>query len=106
MAGFRLLAALLALATVAGAADDAGHAAAADFYVAPGGDDAWSGTLPEANAARSDGPFATLERARAALRPRIAGASAGLRVLLRGGTWYLPHGLRFEAEDGGTATVA
>jgi len=38
--------------------------ARADFYVAPNGNDQWSGTLAEPNAQRSDGPFASLERAR------------------------------------------
>ena len=36
----------------------------ATFYVAPDGNDAWSGTLPAPNAAHSDGPFATFEHAR------------------------------------------
>src|SRR3954465_7436331 len=41
---------------------------AANFYVATDGEDAWSGTLPAANAARTDGPFASLDHARAAVR--------------------------------------
>ncbi|MBN2307342.1 MAG: hypothetical protein JXR94_00125, partial [Candidatus Hydrogenedentes bacterium] len=40
----------------------------ARFYVATNGNDAWSGTLAEPNAEASDGPFATLERARDAIR--------------------------------------
>jgi hypothetical protein len=32
----------------------------ADYYVAPNGNDRWSGTLPAANAAGTDGPLATL----------------------------------------------
>jgi hypothetical protein len=39
-----------------------------DLYVSPDGDDAWSGTLPAANAGGTDGPFRTLERARDTLR--------------------------------------
>ena len=35
----------------------------ADYYVATQGSDAWSGTLAEPNPDRTDGPFATLERA-------------------------------------------
>ena len=42
--------------------------AGADFYVAPDGNDGWSGRSPKANADRTDGPFATLERARDAIR--------------------------------------
>ena len=33
------------------------------FYVAPNGNDAWSGRLAAPNADKTDGPFATLERA-------------------------------------------
>ena len=40
----------------------------ADFYVAADGNDGWSGTLPAANSKSSDGPFATLARARDAVR--------------------------------------
>jgi len=43
-------------------------AADADFYVATDGNDQWSGTLPAPNAQRTDGPFATLPRARDAIR--------------------------------------
>src|SRR5215210_8100915 len=39
-----------------------------NFYISPGGDDAWSGRLSEPNAARTDGPFASLERAKAEVR--------------------------------------
>jgi len=44
--------------------------AAADFYISPAGNDGWSGRLAEPNAARSDGPFATIARARDAVRSR------------------------------------
>ena len=40
----------------------------ADLYVAPEGNDAWSGTRAEPNDAGTDGPFATLRRARDAVR--------------------------------------
>ena len=38
------------------------------YYVATDGNDAWSGTLKAPNAAKDDGPFATLARARDAIR--------------------------------------
>ena len=38
------------------------------LYVATDGNDAWSGTLPEPNGQKTDGPFATLERARDEIR--------------------------------------
>ena len=40
----------------------------ATFLVATDGNDEWSGKLPEPNAGRTDGPFATLRRARDAVR--------------------------------------
>lgn len=39
-----------------------------EFYVSPNGNDTWSGTLPEANTTKTDGPFATFEAARDAVR--------------------------------------
>ncbi len=38
------------------------------LYVSTEGDDSWSGRLPEPNADRTDGPFATLKRARDEIR--------------------------------------
>ena len=40
----------------------------ADFYVSTIGNDDWSGKLPEPNADGTDGPFATVTRARDAVR--------------------------------------
>lgn len=39
------------------------------FHVSPLGNDAWSGTLPKPNAAGTDGPFQTLDRAGSVLQP-------------------------------------
>jgi len=69
-------------------------ASAVDFYVAPDGNDANPGTR--------DRPFATIARARDALRARIAeGLSADLTVLIRCGTYRLVEPVVFEPEDGG-----
>ena len=48
----------------------AGHGslAAAELYVATDGKDAWSGRLATPNARQTDGPLATLARARDAVR--------------------------------------
>lgn len=43
------------------------------LYLSPSGNDAWSGTLPAPNPGKSDGPLATLERARKAVRVQITG---------------------------------
>ena len=40
----------------------------ADFYVATNGSDSWSGTLAIPNTDKSDGPFATIEKAQEAVR--------------------------------------
>jgi len=39
-------------------------AAPPTLYVSPTGNDAWTARSPDTNAERTDGPFATLERAR------------------------------------------
>ena len=77
----------------------------ADFYVATSGDDSWSGTLPEANKNVTDGPFATLHRARDALRELKArgGRHGSYVVMVRGGTYYLQEPLVLDPEDSGTA---
>jgi hypothetical protein len=59
-----------------------------DLFVSPAGNDGWSGTLPEANAAHNDGPMATLERARQLVRARIAkGLNEPITVQIRGGEY-------------------
>ena len=79
---------------------------AADFYVATNGNDQWSGRLAAPNAAQSDGPFASLLRARAEGRKlRPAGGKEALTVHVRAGSYALPQGLKFEAQDGGTAAA-
>ena len=66
-----------------------------DFYVASGGSDDNAGTVDE--------PFATLARARDAVRKRIAaGLKGGVTVLIRGGTYELSKTLTFGPEDSGT----
>ena len=50
---------------------------AADFHVSPQGNDAWSGRFPEPNAGGTDGPFASLERARDVVCARQAETGGG-----------------------------
>ncbi len=65
------------------------------FYVAPDGDDASPGTLEK--------PFATLARARDAVRTVIAaGLEHDVTVLLRGGTYRLDETVVFGLEHSGT----
>jgi len=73
---------------------------ASQLFVATNGDDAWSGELAAPNPARTDGPFATLDRARdEARRRKMAG---GTRVLIRGGTYYLKQPLVLDSRDSGS----
>jgi len=77
----------------------------AAFYVATNGRDTWSGTLAEPNAAGTDGPFATLARARDAVRELKANAEgqtpAPIKVLVRGGKYFLNEPLVFTSSDSG-----
>lgn len=78
---------------------------AATFYVAPNGHDQWSGRLVEPNPGRTDGPFATLTRAQAAIRQLKAAGQleAGATVFVRGGTYELTETFTLGPEDSGTA---
>jgi hypothetical protein len=80
-------------------------ALAATLYVSTDGNDAWSGTLPEPNAGKTDGPFATLQRARDEIRKRKASGplpAGGIVVELRGGIHSLSGPLELTAQDSGT----
>jgi len=78
---------------------------AADLYVAPNGDDRWTGTLSDPAPDRADGPFATLRRARDVVRA-LKGESGRLRrpitVMVRGGKYFLEEPLLLGPEDSGT----
>ena len=84
----------------------AGAAPTADLFVAPDGKDSWSGTKPSANSGRSDGPFATVQRAQLAVRKlkeREPQRTGEIVVMVRGGTYVLDQPLEFTAEDSGAA---
>jgi len=72
------------------------------FYVALNGNDNWSGKLPEPNATKTDGPFATLEKARDAVREYKKLNPKGITVYIRGGTYYLKQPFTLSPEDSGT----
>ncbi|UCH34844.1 MAG: right-handed parallel beta-helix repeat-containing protein [Armatimonadota bacterium] len=75
------------------------------LYVAPHGNDAWSGTLPDADERGEDGPFATIARARDAIRElkrRDGGLKQPVRVWIRGGCYFLAEPLVMTPEDSGT----
>lgn len=75
-----------------------------EFFVAPGGSDTWSGTKPAPVADGVDGPFATLERARDAIRHLKQSHGLpedGIVVWLRGGDYVRTASFELTAEDSG-----
>ena len=78
---------------------------AVTWYVSPGGSDRWSGKLAAANLDKSDGPFATLSRARDVMRKLKSeqGFKEPVTVMVRGGRYYLDRTIVFTAEDSGTS---
>jgi hypothetical protein len=80
--------------------------AAATIYVAPDGKDAWSGGLARPNAAGTDGPVATLERARDILRQKKAAAAEERRVVVADGRYQLTKPFVLTPEDGGATYEA
>ncbi len=73
------------------------------FYVAVDGSDEWSGTLPSSTTDRTDGPFATFERARDAVRElkKNRKVSGTIIVEVSKGVYELSNPLMFSGEDGG-----
>ncbi|NLF73837.1 MAG: hypothetical protein GX575_32915, partial [Candidatus Anammoximicrobium sp.] len=75
------------------------------LHVATDGKDAWSGSLAAPNEAGSDGPFATIERARDAIRQiKQAGPlpEGGMVVELAAGVYELARPLELGQQDSGT----
>jgi len=79
-------------------------ASAYTFYLAPDGNDQWSGTVERPNAAKTDGPLASLTGARDAVRKLKARGPLDqpVRILVAGGTYPLREALVFTPEDSGT----
>jgi len=74
------------------------------FYVSTSGNDQWSGKLSKPNQAKSDGPFATLERARDAIRnlKQNKELNDSVIVYIKGGDYYLKKTFTLESIDSGT----
>ena len=78
---------------------------ATTLYVATDGNDAWSGALSKPNDSKTDGSFATLNRARNEIRKlkKTSGLpKEGVVVEVRGGIYQLTSPLLLETEDSGT----
>jgi hypothetical protein len=76
---------------------------AAQFHVASDGNDAWSGKLAAPNAAKTDGPFATLVRARDEVRTLKPLPAGGVTVEVAGGVYELQQPLELTGQDSGAA---
>lgn len=74
------------------------------FYIGPNGNDKWSGDYPDPRQAGSDGPFATLERARDAVRAfkQAQAYAEPVTVLLRGGFYSRKTPFLLYPDDSGT----
>ncbi|MCK5801573.1 MAG: right-handed parallel beta-helix repeat-containing protein [Lentisphaeria bacterium] len=81
----------------------AAHAVAPKLYVSTEGDDAWSGLLPAPNADQTDGPLASLTRARDVLLSlkKQAGLPKGATVYVRGGSYYMAETFTLRKEHSG-----
>ncbi len=78
--------------------------ASVSFYVSASGKDQWSGRSASPNADLSDGPFASLQRARDAVRQLKTSQGlpdGGVTVWIAEGTYHLLQGLELTAEDSG-----
>src|SRR5205823_3928794 len=83
-------------------------AAPLTLYVAPAGNDSWSGQLATAAANRQDGPLASVAgavRAARLVRQSPVKASDGITILLRSGVYELAEPLMLTPEDSGTSAT-
>ncbi len=94
---------LLTLVLLSGVGAVSASAQEADFYVAVDGNDHWSGRLPAPNDQTDDGPFATLARARDAVRgQKAAHFDRDILVAIRGGEYALSETVVFGLADSGS----
>ncbi|RYX84445.1 right-handed parallel beta-helix repeat-containing protein [bacterium] len=77
------------------------------LYIATNGNDHWSGKLAQPNKGRTDGPFATLEGARNAIRVLKAkrGLSAPIKVIVASGIYRRHQTFVLQPQDSGTPTA-
>jgi parallel beta-helix repeat protein len=79
------------------------RANSADWYVSTSGNDQWTGHLSAANNEQTDGPFASMEKARSAIRAsRTEGDKGPQTVHVREGVYRLSDAFRLQAEDSGS----
>jgi len=81
-------------------------AAELTLYVSPDGKDTWSGGLAKPNADGTDGPVATLERARDILRQKRSSTADQARVVVAEGRYSLTQPFTLNAGDSGVTYEA
>ena len=82
------------------------HAAGVTVYVASNGNDAWSGGLAQPNGRGTDGPVASLERARDILRQKKPAAGEEKRVVIAAGRYQLAKPFALTPDDSGVTYEA
>jgi hypothetical protein len=102
----RRLTIVLSVVLLAGAFVLPTHAAGVTVYVSPDGKDDWSGGLARPNAQGTDGPVATLERARDILRQKKPAAAEEKHVVVADGRYQLAKPLVLAPEDSGVTFEA
>lgn len=75
------------------------------YYVAPNGNDLWSGTLAAPNAQSTDGPLATFDRARSLVQSINKAGLTQINVQFRGGRYYLRATEMFTVADSGSPAL-
>ncbi|NOZ21650.1 MAG: hypothetical protein GXP25_11265 [Planctomycetes bacterium] len=101
---------LYGLAVLAGCVEEAkmpveGKIVGEVLYVATNGNDDWSGKLAAPNANKTNGPLATLQGARDAIRKLKSEGRLpeGATVFVREGMYSIPTTLTFDKQDSGSA---
>lgn len=106
--GLLLFIAILAVNSfVVGATGHRALAPGLKLYVSTLGNDGWSGKLSQPNRNKTNGPFATIEKARDAIRllkKQKKLPKGDVVVEIQGGLYELPGAIELGAEDGGADT--
>ena len=100
----------LALATPAALSAASGADSSGIFYVAPNGNDQWSGDRPSPNWVKTDGPLATipraLELARAWKHNPAGNGGQHAKIYLQSGAYFLRQPIVLEPQDSGLTMAA
>ena len=78
---------------------------ALDLYVSPQGNDGWTGHSAQTNGSQTDGPLASLNGARLALRKLPRPLTEPVQVIFAAGTYRINQEVAFTALDSGEANA-